>query len=90
MCKLTLQRADTTRTTRGSSQPPTQATIAPSVAGSLASTVPVQQVVLVYFPSPIGSQTSQQPEIWFINMIEPSKRILMAASLDGAEYALLD
>ena len=44
----------------------------------------------VYFPSPVGSQSSQQTATWFINMIGPAQRTLMVATLDGAEYALLD
>ena len=38
----------------------------------------------------MGSQASQQTETWFINMMVPAQRTLMVASLDGAEYALLD
>ena len=50
----------------------------------------MQQIIPVYFPSPVGSQLSEQPETWFINMIGPAQRILVVASLDDAEYALLD
>ena len=53
-------------------------------------TIPLQQMVPVYFPCPDGSQTSQPTETWYINMIVPAQKTLMVASLDGAEYALLD
>ena len=53
----------------------------------MASTIPMQQMVPVHFPNPIGSQHS---ETWFINMIVPAQKTLMVASLEGAEYALLD
>ena len=55
----------------------------------MASTIPLQQMVPVYFEGPAGSQTSQPTETWFINMIVPAQKTLTAASLDGAEYALL-
>ena len=70
----------------GTTQPSPQASYAPS----MASPIPLQQVVPVYFPCPDGSQTSQQTEAWYINMIVPVQKTLMVASLDGAEYALLD
>ena len=44
----------------------------------------------VCFPNPVGSQASQQTEAWFINMTVPAQKTLMVASLDRAEYALLD
>ena len=50
----------------------------------------MQQVVPMYFPSPTGSQRSQPTETWFIAMIVPTQKTLTVASLDGAEYALLD
>ena len=53
----------------------------------MASTIPLQQMVPVHFQNPIGSQ---QTETWFINMIIPDQKTLMVASLDGAEYELLD
>ena len=49
----------------GATQPSPQASYAPS----MASTIPLQQVVPVYLPCPDGSQTSQPTETWFINMI---------------------
>ena len=49
-------------------------------AASLASTI------LVYFPNPFG----RADQTWFINMTVPAQKTLMVASLDGAEYALLD
>ena len=70
----------------GSTQPSPQASYAPS----MASTIPLKQMVPVYFPCPDGSQTSQPTETWYINMIVPAQKTLMVASLDGAEYALLD
>ena len=42
-------------TATGTTQPSPQASCAPS----LASAIPMQQMVAVYFPSPAGSQTSQ-------------------------------
>ena len=54
-----------------------------SYAPSMASTIPMQQMVPVHFPNPIGSQHS---ETWFINMMVPTQKTLMVASLDGAEY----
>ena len=48
----------------GTTQPSPQATYAPS----MASTIPLQQMVPVYLPCPNGSQTS---ETWFINMTSP-------------------
>ena len=77
-------------TATGATQLSSQASCAPSAAGSMASTIPMQQILSVYFPSPVGSQAPQQTETWFINMIGPAQRSLMVASLDGAEYALLD
>ena len=59
-----------------------------SYVPSMASTIPLQLMVPVYFPCPDGSQTSQPTETWYINMIV--QKTLMVASLDGAEYALLD
>ena len=50
----------------------------------------MQQMVPVYFPNPVGSEAIQQTETWFINMIVPAQKTLMVASLDGAEFALLD
>ena len=32
----------------------------------MASTIPMQQIVPVYFPSPVGSQASQQTETWYV------------------------
>ena len=61
-----------------------------SYAPSLASTIPMQQMVPLYIPNRVGGQASQQTEAWFINMIVPAQKTLMVASLDGAEYALLD
>ena len=58
-----------------------------SYAPSMASTIPLQQMVLVHFPNPIGNQHS---ETWFMNMIVRAQKTLMVASLDGTEYALLD
>ena len=69
----------------GATQPSPQASCAPS----MANTIPLQQMP-VYFPCPDGSQTSQATETWYINMIVPAQKTLMVASLDGAEYALLD
>ena len=40
----------------------------------LASTIPMQQMVPVYFLCPDGSQTSQQTETWFINLIVPAQK----------------
>ena len=70
----------------GATQPSQQARCAPS----MASTIPLQQMVPVYFLCPDGSQTSQPTETWYINMIVPAQKTLMVASLDGAQYALLD
>ena len=70
----------------GARQPSPQASYAPS----MASTIPLQQMVPVYFPCPDGSQAPQQTQIWFINMIGSAQKTLMVASLDGAEYASLD
>ena len=70
----------------GATQPSPQASCAPS----MASTIPLQQMVPVYFPCPDGSQTSQPTETWYINVIVPAQKTHMVASLDGAEYALLD
>ena len=69
-------------TARDATQPSPQASYAPS----LASTTPMQQMVPVHFPNPIGSQHS---ETCFINMIVPAQKTLLVASLDGAQYALL-
>ena len=68
-------------TAAGSTQPSPQASFAPS----LASTIPLQQVVPMYC-----SQTPHHAKTWFINTIMPVQKTLMVASLDGAEYALLD
>ena len=65
-------------------QPSPQASCAPS----MARTIPLQQ--MVPFPCPDGSQTSQPTETWYINVIVPAQKTLIVASLDGAEYALLD
>ena len=59
----------------------TQASYAPS----LTSTIPLQQVVPMYC-----SQTPHPAKPWFINTIIPAQKTLMVASLDGAEYALLN
>ena len=69
----------------GATQPSPQESYAPS----MASTIPLQQMVPVHFPCPDGSQTSQPTETWYINMIVPAQKTLMVASLDGAECALL-
>ena len=74
----------------GATQPSPQASNAPSAVACVASTIPMQQIVPVYFPSPVGSQAPHQTETWLIKMIGPAKRTLIVASLDGAEYALLD
>ena len=50
-------------------QPSPQASSAPS----LASTIPMLQMVPVYSPNTAGSQASQQTETWFINMIVPAQ-----------------
>ena len=63
----------------GATQPSPQASCAPS----MASTIPLQQMVPVYFPCPDGSQTSQPTKTWFI-MIVAAQKTLMVASLDGA------
>ena len=73
-------------TATGATQPSPQASYAPSVA----NTIPLQQMVPVYFQGPASSQTSPPTETWFINMIVPAQKTIMVASLDGAEYALLD
>ena len=73
-------------TATGATQPSPQASYAPS----MASKIPLQQMVPVYFPCSHGSQTSQPTETWYINMVVPAQKTLMVASLDGAEYALLD
>ena len=73
-------------TAAGTTQPSPPASYAPS----MASTIPLQQTVPVYFTSLAGSQTSQPTETWFINMIVPAQKTIMVASLDGTEYALLD
>ena len=73
-----LSPADTT-------QPSPQASCAPS----MASTIPLQQMLAVYSPRPDGSQTSQPTETWYIRKIVPAEKTLMVASLDGAEFALL-
>ena len=70
----------------GTTQPSLQASCAPS----MASTILQQQMVLVYFPCPDGSQTSQPTETWYINMIVPAQKTLMVASMNEAEYAMLD
>ena len=70
----------------GATQPSPQA----SCALSIASTIPLQQMVPVCFQCPDGCHTSQSTETWYINMIVPAQKTLMVASLDGAEYALLD
>ena len=68
----------------GATQPSPQASHAPS----MASAIPLRQMVPVNFSCPDGSQTSQPTETWYINMIIPAQNTLMVASLDGAEYAL--
>ena len=65
------------------SQPSPQASCAPS----MLSTILMQQMVPVLLPNRTASQHS---ETWLINMIVPAQKTLMVASLDGAEYALLD
>ena len=57
-------------TATGATQPLSQASYAPS----LASTIPMQQMVPVCFANPFGSQASQQTEAWFINMIVPAQK----------------
>ena len=73
-------------TATGATQPSPKASHAPS----MASTIPLQQMVTVYLPCPDDSQTSQPTETWYIKMIVPAQKTLMVASLDGSEYALLD
>ena len=68
----------------------TQAFAASELCASMASTIPLQQTVPVYFQCPDGSHTYQPTETWYINMIVPAQKTLMVASLDEAEYALLD
>ena len=68
-------------TATGATQPSPQASYAPSVA----STIPLRQMVPTYFKGPDGSQTSLPTETWYINMIVPAQKTLMVASLDGAE-----
>ena len=67
-------------TAASSTQPSPQA----SYAASLTSTIPLLQVPMYC------SQTPQPAEPWFINTIVPVLKTPMVASLDGAEYALLD
>ena len=55
----------------GATQPSPQASYAPSVA----STIPLQQMVPVYFPCPDVSQTSQPTETWYINVIVLARRL---------------
>ena len=52
-------------TATGATQPSSPASHAPSPA----SIIQVQQMVPVYFPTPVGSQAFQQTETCFINMI---------------------
>ena len=59
-------------------QPSRQASCAPS----MARTIPLQQMVPMYFPCPDGSRTSHPTETWYINMIVPAPKTLMVASLD--------
>ena len=68
-------------TAAGSTQPSPQA----SCASSLTSTIPLQHVVPMYC-----SHTPQPAETWFINTIVLGQKTHMVASLDGAEFALLD
>ena len=70
----------------GGTQPSPQASYEPS----MTSTFPLQQMVPVYFRNTVGSQASQKTETWFINMIVPAQKTFMVASLDGAEFVLLD
>ena len=70
----------------GATQPSPLASHAPS----MACTMPLQQMVPMYFPCRDGNQTFQPTETWHINMIVPTQKILNVSSLDGAEYALLD
>ena len=46
--------------------------------------------VQLYYQCPDGRQTSQPTETWYINMVVPAQKTLMVASLDGAEYTMLD
>ena len=55
-----------------------------SYAPSMASTIPLQQMVPIYFQCPDGSQTSQPTETRYINMILPAQQTLMVAT----DYAL--
>ena len=68
-------------TAAGSTQPSPQT----SYALSLTSTISLQQVVPMFC-----SQTPQLAETWFINTIVLGQKTLMVASMDGAEFALLD
>ena len=77
-------------TATDTTQPCSQASCARSAVGSMAITIPMQQIVPVYFPSPVVSQALEQTDTWFINMIGQAQRTLTVASLDGAEYASLD
>ena len=54
----------------GATQPSPQA----SCALSIASTIPLQQMVPVCFQCPDGCQTSQPTETWYINMIVPAQK----------------
>ena len=58
-------------TATGATQPSSHAIYAPSAVGSMASTIPTQQMVPVYFPNYVGSQAFQQTETWFINITGP-------------------
>ena len=49
----------------GATQPAPQASFAPS----MASNIPLQQMVPVYFQCPDGSQTSQPTETWYIMIV---------------------
>ena len=53
-------------------QPSPQASYAPS----MANTIPLQQMVPVYFLCPDGSQTSPPTETWYINMTVPAQKTL--------------
>ena len=77
-------------TATGATQPSSHASCAPSAVGSMASTIPMQQMVPVYFPNPVGSQASQQTETWFNRMIVLARKLSWLQSWTDAEYALLD
>ena len=49
-------------TTTGTTQPTSQTSHAPGAVVSMVSSIPRQQIAPVCFPSPVGSQSSQQTE----------------------------